>query len=195
MDTALTAASIQSTDARDVLRALRSRYLDRTQHLDHEMALPLSACCWLWGLLRRREPKTILDVGSGLSSLVFRCWGGATVVSTDHDEDFLDMVRYIIDLEGLPRGYLVLHPLRVQRHFDLVFVDHGPSMNHRLRDLPDLSERVSPGGMLVLDDFHDPPGNRRARYQFEATRLLRDLNWVVRSIPSCRLASATRRGG
>lgn len=64
---------------------------------------------WMWAYLQRRRPKAILELGSGMSTLVFlkyvELFGGSNaprIVSVDHDEEWLALTRQRAEALHLP---------------------------------------------------------------------------------------------
>jgi predicted O-methyltransferase YrrM len=63
---------------------------------------------------------------------------------------------------------------RVAGPWDVILVDHGPTMQTRLDDLEALTPTLAPTGAIVLDDFR-----RRTNYAPKATAELERLGLTV----------------
>ncbi|MBC8075789.1 MAG: glycosyltransferase, partial [Chloroflexales bacterium] len=124
--------------------------------------------------LKQRAPKRILELGSGISSVVLAHYAaehGAELVSLEHDKQFYEQTRRLLADTGLSHAVqLVLAPLTTlevgdQRYawydaplsgsFDFIFVDGPPVKHGRQAALPALKAHLAPGWQLWLKD-----GNR-----------------------------------
>lgn len=109
------------------------------------------------------KPRTVLDLGSGFSSFVFRRYSRVasdpcTVHSVDDDPRWLERTREYLTTHNLPTDGIFLWPAfqaRVAAHYDLVLHDMG-RMTVRLETLPRVLDFIAPDGLLVLDDLHKP---------------------------------------
>jgi len=125
-----------------------------------------------------KKPKTIVELGSGVSSIVhgyaLELIGGGRVYSLDHDAAYADVTRREIALHGLSGSVEVVDaPLVEQRigsetfhwysleklpadlRIDLLLVDGPPHSTNpiaRYPALPLLLSRLSDGAVVVLDD-------------------------------------------
>ena len=119
----------------------------------HAISLELSKCLLL--LCHYAKPKSILDLGSGFSSFVFRQYKEAEVVSVDNDSNWIKVTRDYLESQGLSNGSLVLYDyLDRTRKFDLVSYDLG-RMPVRHNYLVQAFYFAKPGtGIIVLDDVH-----------------------------------------
>lgn len=179
------------------LVALRQKYIDLTGLPDNGYALPFESALALWQKLEVLRPKAIADLGSGFSSVLFRAWAkeqrfDVFVTTVDHDPGWLSRVCEITQKMGVFSG-----PYRPFESFwneprdygectyDLILVDHGPSMDQRLLDLPRLIPRLAPAGVLVLDDF-------RYLYRTQAEKLLATYGFRAEPVPGTRLAFTRR---
>ena len=125
-----------------------------------------------------RRPKTIVELGSGVSSIVhgysLELVGGGRVIALDHDAAYAEVTRREIALHGLSDTVTVVDaPLVPQRvgaetfdwysltnlpeetRIDLLLVDGPPARTGRLARypaLPLLLSRLADGATLVLDD-------------------------------------------
>jgi predicted O-methyltransferase YrrM len=76
---------------------------------ESDWAIPAQGIIWLWELCRRLRPRRILEVGSGISTLVFSAFheqyreelrGGGSVVSLEHDPKWLGTTKSLLDDAG-----------------------------------------------------------------------------------------------
>lgn len=132
---------------------------------------------WCWRHVRAVRPETVVECGSGVSTLVLaaacRSNGVGRVVALEHDERYVGTTRALLaehDLEGwaevrhapLERVHGQERPwYRLDRlpdaPFDLVLVDGPPGNQDPLARLPAtevLPPRLAPGGVVVFDDAH-----------------------------------------
>lgn len=125
-----------------------------------------------------RRPKTIVELGSGVSSIVhgysLELVGGGRVISLDHDAAYAEVTRREIALHALSDTVTVVDaPLVTQlvggesfdwyslanlpedTRIDMLLVDGPPARTGRLARypaLPLLLSRLADGATLVLDD-------------------------------------------
>lgn len=135
---------------------------------------------WLVGHVLHAEPRTIVDLGSGQSSV----WMAAAlrqagvpgrVVAVDHDEVYAEQTRQLAREHGVSRWLEVrlapLVPVTVEgrtsewydpsvfedlEHIDVLSVDGPPGAGReqaRWPALPVLKDRLAPGARVVLDDL------------------------------------------
>jgi predicted O-methyltransferase YrrM len=117
-----------------------------------------------------RRPHTILDLGSGFSSYVFRSYAhgadefpGPVTHSVDRSAEWLDETRRFLRHQDRDCHNLWTCDEFIKHDrppFDLVLQDMG-DLGTRRRMLPQVLDMCRPGGMLVIDDMH-VPGYRRA---------------------------------
>ncbi len=146
-----------------------------------DMAVSLPSAAFLAALCDVTRPMRVLDTGSGFSSYVLRRFAGrngqrAEVWSVDDDEQWLAKTReYLTSLSMGDQRLLMWDQLAAtdERDFDLIFHDLGQARGIRLEVLPDVCARLSPRGLLLLDDFH------KLRYRRGASRVLKRLNFDV----------------
>ncbi len=132
-------------------------YITKVSH--PEMAISLELAAFLYALCETVKPKTVVDLGSGFSSYVFRIYAKAnkdvTVYSVDDNKKWLRKTATFLKNNRLSVNNLYFWPefnLR-QRQFDLVLHDLG-DMNVRSVTIANAVSLVKPGGYLVLDDLH-----------------------------------------
>lgn len=117
------------------------------------MAASFEMCRFLATVCDLLSPRSILDLGSGISSFIFRHYD-TRVVSVDDDPEWLTKTEMFLKSEnGRTDGFMHLDDFDWSGQFDLVFHDLG---RRPLRDetLPDALRCTRPEGILVLDDVH-----------------------------------------
>jgi len=146
-------------EGRSRLEALYEEYVQNVSPsymaISLELASVLTALCIIF------RPGSILDLGSGFSSVVFREYSRATrrkplILSVDDSEDWLRHSRQFLALHGLSTENLITWEHFEQDHsqrFDLVLHDLG-SMDVRGETLVRAIASTQPDGILVLDDVH-----------------------------------------
>lgn len=151
-------------------------------------------------LVDRHQPRTVLELGSGTSSVwlgyLLEGVSGASVVSVDHLHDYAEMTRSSIARHGLQNTVdvrlapLVSYPVEVSetpwydsaafedvRDIDLLIVDGPPQATGPLSRLPALrvlAPRLARGAIIVLDDAGRPDEEETVRLwveEFELERL------------------------
>ncbi len=114
-------------------------------------------------LCRLLRPRMVLDLGSGFSSFVLRCYcrdenSSCTVHTADDDEQWLERTRGFLAMHGLPTdGTYTWSSFHEQARppYDLILHDMG-RMNTRLDTLPRVLGLANADGLVVLDDMHKP---------------------------------------
>jgi predicted O-methyltransferase YrrM len=133
---------------------------------------------YMWRQLQLRKPQQIVDMGSGLSTVIAAAYAaqteGARVLSIDHDPQYAArtsqrleslQLSHVVDLHVSPlvchgetQGYSLtdaLKPLILRAKFDFVFVDGPPSyLAHRRHSLPLVATNIGPEAILMLDDWY-----------------------------------------
>ena len=135
---------------------------------------------WLAGYVLEHRPRTVVDLGSGQSSVwmaaAMRTAGyGGRVIGVDHDEAFAEGTRELARRQGVEDWLTVVHaPLRDQeiagrsvrwydldalsgiQDIDVMSIDGPPGQgtsHARWPALPALHGRLSSGAVVVLDDM------------------------------------------
>jgi predicted O-methyltransferase YrrM len=133
------------------------------------IAVALELAVFATVLCEIRRPRTILDLGSGFSSLVFRRFAQQqpeprpVVYSVDDSAPWLQLTGAFLSDRGLGTDHLMsLDEFRATSRpkFDLVLHDLG-QFPTRVQTLPLVVDCCNPGGVIVIDDMH-VPGYRRA---------------------------------
>lgn len=129
------------------------------------IAISLELAVFLYVLCEATSPRTILDLGSGFSSYVFRSYArdqntspAPVTYSVDESTQWLDKTHRF--LEQCHCDYENLwtwneFEKRERPPFDLVLQDMG-DLETRKRMLTRVLNMCRPGGMLVIDDMHVP---------------------------------------
>lgn len=133
----------------------------------------------LTSLIKERQPHTVVELGSGLSTVwlayaLENAGGSGRVVSLDHDAQFADNTRRLLLAHGLDHLAEVRHAPLVEieadgeswswydpaslediRQCDFLFVDGPPAAVRRMARYPaflHFSARLSAHAVVVLDD-------------------------------------------
>jgi predicted O-methyltransferase YrrM len=155
--------------------ALRESYAAYTTTVSPALVtISLELAAFLAVTCEALRPESILDLGSGFSSYVFRTHAKradahASVCSVDESQEWLDRTARFLRERQLEHSDLVtLDALlsRKRRQFDLILLDIG-DLTTRQQLLSSTLAVCRPGGMLVIDDMHVP------RYRAWMTRELR----------------------
>jgi len=149
---------------------LQRPYQDYTSRISPDpIAISLELATFLAVMCARCQPRSILDLGSGFSSFVFRTYAKelqpqTLVYSVDHSSIWLNTTRGFLHDRGLDcRGLLTWEAfvaVTERPRFDLILQDMS-DLESRCRQLDMIIEACSPTGMIVMDDMH-VPGYRRA---------------------------------
>ena len=138
-----------------------SRYVKEVSNPEWAASIQLAA--FLWHVSRVTEPTSILELGSGFTSYVFRRYaeehGGVTVLSADNSEEWLQKTaEFLRDVGSGDDGLILLDNLdeiAVERGYGLVFNDVFETLR------PDMTAAAmrfrSPEGIVVVDDAHREP--------------------------------------
>lgn len=127
---------------------------------------------YLWTLCEKVKPDFILDLGSGLSSWLFRAYArhrSCSVVTVDHSKYWLNVCRRELRLQELSfdRTFVfsdwVKHETRLWK-YDLIFFDMD-ECRKRYMYMPVVLECLKiPQGLLVIDDWHFDHMKRTIRH-------------------------------
>jgi hypothetical protein len=138
-----------------------SRYVKEVS--DPAWAASIQLGAFLWHVSRVTEPTSILELGSGFTSYVFRRYaeehGGVTVLSADNSEEWLrKTAEFLSDVGSRDDGLILLDNLdevAVERGYGLVFNDVLGTLR---ADMTAAAMRFrSPEGIVVVDDAHREP--------------------------------------
>lgn len=138
----------------------------------------------LMDLVRERQPKHVVETGTYVGKRAAEFWAmsGCRYTGFDLFDDTTDEtnlreynvkppaplvdVAKRLELCGMDDFLLIRGDTREtlpqwlsneQPVFDFAFIDGGHSIETIMSDFTHLSRSIQPGGMLVLDDFYDPP--------------------------------------
>lgn len=124
------------------------------------MAASLELAASLYGLCAVKQPKRLLDLGSGFSSYAFRKWAaenpGTTVVSVDDDAAWLEKTRDYLRERGVSTDGVITFDefLRSdERNFDIILHDMN-FVEVRRNYIDEVIQRAAPGGWMLFDDVH-----------------------------------------
>lgn len=155
------------------LKALHRRYIGCVKRFlgdgwGGDRGITVTGAAWLSRYIEVERPKTLLEMGTGFSTLVLReaaARSGTTVFSAEHDPTWLGFVRGLVSTRPRldQRHFCTVEQIknrlaRRERRFDAVFVDHGPTWKARLQDLGWCQSVLAPGGLVILDEPGIHPG-------------------------------------
>jgi len=164
------------------LRRLRELYYEYVTTVSTaEMAISWELSAWLWTWLERNRPASVLDLGSGFSSALFRLWqetsgADAFVVSADTDPEWLAKTGAFVRNAGFPDTDLVAYPAIRGGPWDLVLFDLADRESRASR-LDAVSQLVAEGGALLVDDIDYPP------YRLAVDEWVRRSGWSSSPLP------------
>lgn len=119
-----------------------------------KMAISLESSAFLAAFSKIKEPKKILDLGSGFSSFVLNNFTDSEVISIDDNADWLEKTRqYLLKKEIKDFKLELWDNFNTNVEFDLIFHDLG-SMQTRMSELAKVLSFSKVGGFTFLDDVH-----------------------------------------
>ncbi len=145
---------------KEIASSLKPYYEEYVERVSNPvMACSLQTAIFMRVFCDGRKPKRILDLGSGFSSFVLRCYAasqnGIVVYSVDDNPEWLNHTRAYLASHNLSTDQLFLWD-RFKHNsdccFDFIFHDLG-HMNLR-KDSLDIVLKLGKGGIIVLDDMH-----------------------------------------
>jgi len=150
------------------------------QYRRKETSMRLPGCALLASLVRDRRPSRVLDLGSGLTTLVLRElqrqeFPQMIVVTVDTSERWLQTTQTELQRDGLNDEHCYTHAefdALQWEPFDLISVDEG-NLEHRVTIVDALARWCAPRGLLVLDDW------KMRDYAQRMTVALTDLGFTV----------------
>ena len=158
---------------------LREKHNEYTAEVSNQTApVSLELSTFVVFLCENLKPRTVLDLGSGFSSYIFRRYEAeadtaCTVYSVDDSADWLETTRRYLEKEGLSTDRLMVWDEFIgspPASFDLVLHDIG-KLAGRVESLPGVLRLVKPGGIIVLDDMQKP------HFRAPVAELLRGHPW------------------
>ena len=185
------------------LSRLRDRYLcciaaHRGESSFEDHALSVEGAGWLVDYVTGHRPKAVLELGSGFSTLVLgealSRLGEIRFLSADHSQKWMDDVKAVgtalaadehepvsfkepkwWTLDGLRQAP---RQLQLEGAFDLVLVDHGPTMEVRIDDLPWIASLLRSSGIMAFDDCRNT-----SRFERMVRRALGRIGWSLERAP------------
>ncbi len=140
---------------RDKIKKTHTKYIHEVSN--EEMAISFEQSCFLSGFCQITNPSTVLDLGSGYSSLLFRKYANASVTSIDDSKDWLTKTKnYLDENQVSSNNVFSWDEFENKGLYDLVFHDMG-NMETRINTFKDIANLVNKGGFLFLDDVHKVP--------------------------------------
>ena len=142
---------------------IKEAYTDYVNSISSEdMALSLSTAAFCKTEIEKIKPKSILDLGSGFSSYVFRSYSEkneCSVTSVDTSETWLQRTTQYLQRNRLNIDNLISWDdfinLSKDKKFDFILHDIGDiEMKLRTESLPLITKAVNASGMILLDDMH-----------------------------------------
>jgi predicted O-methyltransferase YrrM len=126
----------------------------------HDMAASPGTVAYLYRLCDYMQPQRILDLGSGLSSAVFRKWAternaDCVIDTLDDNAEWLGKTADFLDHNELPTDGLSMYDAWLPQvdAYDIVFHDFaGGAIRNELAEVA--AKAVRPGGAIVFDDAH-----------------------------------------
>lgn len=153
-----------------------------TEVSSEDMAVSHELASFLYVLANILKPKRILDLGSGLSSYVFRLYASKNnsdtcVYSVDDSSEWLEKTKVFLQNNNIKSDNLLLWSEFIEadhEKFDLVFHDIG-SMEMRAANLSLVLSLAQKNGVIVLDDTH------KWEYWINEVSKIREENYVLYS--------------
>ncbi len=150
-----------------LLRPAYRHYIDNVSN--DFMAASLESSAFLYSMARTMQPQTIVDLGSGFSSLVLRRYAAEAsnnpvIWSVDDHGGWLEKTAEFLQYMECPSDNLLEWPNTStidDIKFDLIFHDMG-NMNTRADALPWVTDHLSERGYVILDDMHKSEYRKKA---------------------------------
>jgi predicted O-methyltransferase YrrM len=146
------------SSCREKLRETYDQYIGEISPANMAVSLELSS--FLLAVCRVKRYTRLLDLGSGLSSFVFRCYAdetpGVTVFSVDDDEAWLAKTVGFLKKKGVgTTNVMSLHQFHSLREtgFDCILHDMN-FVEVRINQVGEVLAMIRPGGLVVFDDVH-----------------------------------------
>lgn len=140
----------------------------------------------LHALAKNSTPRRILDLGSGMSTLVLaKSAPQATIFSIDNSEEFAGKTKNLLETHGITNVEIRVAPLTPHSsgvdwydlsklgditEIDLLFVDGPPGSKNPHARHPAIAEciaKLNPGAIVVIDDVHRE-GEKNLAHKFAA---------------------------
>jgi hypothetical protein len=141
-----------------MLRPFYDQYIGEVSQAN--MAASLELMAFIYTMCSVGKLTRLLDMGSGLSSFVFRLYArqtpGVTVYSVDDDPAWLEKTRDYLLAHDLSTGHMFTLDQFLQTDaadFDCILHDLN-FVEVRIKYVEDVMKRVKQGGYVVFDDVH-----------------------------------------
>lgn len=184
------------TPPEDLAKA-RQTYVARVQSFlgsaAGDMAIRLDAAWWLEQYAKQTSVRSIVELGSGFSTLVFarviESRPDVTLTTADHSSSWLAFV--LGQVSATARSRITSMSIRdteralpTMSPSDLIFVDHGPTYEARLASIPLLVAYARRGGSaLVFDDWFEEKHPKAGLFSVPLRRTLKSLRARCEMIP------------
>lgn len=163
----------------DILKIFRTPHLDYIQHYSAPLiSLSLERAAFFYFFCQLTRPENILDLGSGFSTYVFKCYLKnakiGQIVSVDDSPFWLQETERFLKSHALDgKGLTTWEQFEAAptQSFDLIFLDIS-DFEFRLHILPALLQQVAKGALLLIDDFHVPAYRKAILEACQAQQLL-----------------------
>lgn len=133
-------------------------YIDNISRADMAVSLELSSV--IYDLCQNISPMKMLDMGSGFSSFILRCYAekisGCKVWSIDDDAAWLNKTKqYLLASSLNTENLLTLEEFVTssENEFDILLLDLN-YVEVRKNYIKLVIERCKPGGIILFDDVH-----------------------------------------
>ena len=125
-------------------------------------------------IVRTLKPRLVVELGSGVSTLVIAKAGAKKLISIDNSDEFAAKTRAMLKEHGVRGVEVRVAPLTPHisgvdwydttklndiKGIDLLFIDGPPGSNNldaRKPAFPELLERLSPKAVIIMDDVNRP---------------------------------------
>lgn len=142
-------------------------------------AISLETCDFLWKLCNERNPKVIVDTGSGFSSFVLRLWSkdkGSLVYSFDDSKHWIEKSKAFSAKNGVSIDNFVVWKGEFHiKDADILLHDLG-NMITRSNTLDTIYKMVKHTGVIILDDLH------KANYRESANNFFAKRGYAIKNI-------------
>lgn len=180
----LAAYDFKRIDPDGHIREVYKEYVNTVSTPDEAISLELASL--LWFILETRQPKSVVDLGSGFSSYLFRYYQqllrrlgqpgrDCRVISCDDNETWLCRTADFLRRKNLSHSGLLLWDRfleeRDQLRPDLILHDLG-NMPVRVKTLPQALNLCGPQTIVIIDDVHKPQMRRAVLDQMRERNLV-----------------------
>lgn len=145
---------------KEILNHIYNHYVNEVSRPD--MAASLELAGFILAICKLKKYKKVLDMGSGLSSYVFRLYAsenpGVKVFSVDDDVAWLEKTKLFLEQHQLETDnvYSLDEFIGLKEEgFDCILHDLN-FVEVRIQYTTQLLEALKPGGLVIFDDVHKP---------------------------------------